>query len=137
MADVFEVARFSTLPEGELAVALLRRHGIDAHLPDRDFATINPDLLIAIGGVRVAAPGHQVVQARDIIARVRRDEFLDPGDDQTGDWRLDAVPGKVGELDEGQVRGVLGAFKKAGAAIVLLAFLVFPVAGCFLTAAGG
>lgn len=43
--DVLEVARFSTLPEAELAVTLLRRHGIDARLPDRDMATMNPDML--------------------------------------------------------------------------------------------
>ncbi|WP_305759080.1 hypothetical protein [Brevundimonas sp.] len=61
----FEVARFSTIPEGELAVALLRRHGIEAFLPDRDVATINPDLLIAIGGVRVVAPDRQIVSAGD------------------------------------------------------------------------
>ena len=51
--DELEVARFVTVPEGELAVALLRRNNIAARLPDRDMATMNPDLLYAIGGVRV------------------------------------------------------------------------------------
>lgn len=133
----FEVARFSTIPEGELAVALLRRHGIEAFLPDRDVATINPDLLIAIGGVRIVAPDHQIVSAREIIARARKDEFIDPTDDETGDWKIEAVPGKVGELREDEISGVLGQAKKAGAVVIVLAFVVFPVAGCLMTALGG
>lgn len=135
--DVLEVARFSTIPEGELAVALLRHHRIDARLADRDMATISPDLLIAIGGVRVVAPGHQLVRARELIAQVRSGAFIDADDDETGDWRIDAIPGKVGDLDETEIRGVLGPAKKAGAVVIILAFAVFPVAGCLLTATGG
>ena len=131
----FEVARFSTLPEGELAVALLKRHGIDARLPDRDMATMNPDLLIAIGGVRVVAPDHQIVEARQIIAQARSGAFQD-SDEETGDWQIDAVPGKVGELDEQDISGVLGTSKKAGV-FVILAFLVLSVASCLLMPMGG
>lgn len=137
MADVLEVARFSTILEGELAVALLRRHGVDARLPDRDTATMNPDLLIAIGGVRVVAPSHQIEQACTIIARARDNAFVDPDDDETGDWRIDAVPGKVGDLDEDEVTGVLGPVKKMGVFVIVLGFLVFPVASCLITAGGG
>lgn len=129
----YEVARFSTLPEGELAVALLQRHGIRARLPDRDFATINPDLLIAIGGVRVVAPDHQIVEARAIIARVRDGDLIDPEDETSGDWQIEAVPGKVGELDAGEVHGLLGPAKKAGVVVLVFAFVVFPIAGCLLT----
>jgi hypothetical protein len=121
-----EVARFSTLPEGELAVALLRQHGIAARLPDRDTATINPDLLIAIGNVRVVAPAGQIAEARALVARVRAGEFIDDSDD----WMIDAVPGKVGELDEAQVGGVMGPAKRAGVVVIVLAFVVFPVASC-------
>jgi hypothetical protein len=133
--DVLEVARFSTLPEGELAVALLNRHGVAARLADRDMATMNPDLLIAIGGVRVVAPGNQVVKAREIIARVRSGEFTETDDDD-GEWRLDATPGKVGELDEHEISGALGWSKKAGAIVLVLAFVVFPLAGCLVTILG-
>lgn len=133
MGDVFEVARFSTLPEGELAVALLKQHGIQARLPDRDMATMNPDLLIAIGGVRVVAPAHQIEAARAIVARARANAFVQPDDDETGDWRIDAVPGKVGDLDETEVTGVLGSVKKAGVVVIVLGFLVFPVASCLMT----
>lgn len=127
--DVLEVARFSTIPEAELAVAILRQHGIEARLPDRDMATMNPDLLIAIGNVRVVAAADRISEARDLIARVRRGEFTQ-AEDADGEWMIDAVPGKVGELDEEEIRGVLSHAKKAGALVILLAFIVFPLASC-------
>lgn len=126
MRGELEVARFFTLPEAELAAALLRRHGIAARLPDRDTATINPDLLIALGGVRLVAPAGQIAEARALVARVRAGDFIDESDD----WMIDAVPGKVGELDEAQVGGVMGRAKRAGVVVIVLAFVVFPVASC-------
>lgn len=134
--DVLEVARFSTLPEGELAVALLRQHGVDAYLPDRDTATMNPDMLITLGGVRVVAPGRQIVLAREIIARMRAGEFAQAADADDG-WMEDHTPGKVGELDEGEVHGVLRHAKKAGIAVVVVFFVIFPLAGCIFMAMGG
>ena len=128
----YEVARFSTLPEGELAVAVLKRHGIAARLPDRDMATMNPDLLIAIGGVRVVAPDDQIDEARRLIAKVRAGELVD----ETDDWRAEHVPGRVGELDEAEITGAMSWSKKAGALVIVLAFVVFPLAGCLLTAIG-
>ena len=128
----YEVARFSTLPEGELAVAVLKRHGIDARLPDRDMATMNPDLLIAIGGVRVVAREDQIVEARRLIARIRDGELVDESDD----WRIDHIPGRVGDLEESEVTGALGWTRKTGVIVIVLAFVVFPVAGCLLTAIG-
>jgi len=131
-----EVARFSTLPEGELAVAILRNHGIAARLPDRDTATMNPDLLIALGNVRVVAPDHQIRAARDMIARVRAGDFAQDAEPETGDWMIDATPGRVGELDEDQIGGVLKQVKKAGVIVVVLAFVVFPVFSCVMMARG-
>lgn len=135
-ADVLEVARFSTIPEAELAASFLQQHGVRAWLPDRDMATMNPDLLIAIGGVRVVTTTAQIVEARQIIARMRAGEFVDDSDD-TGDWLIEHTPGKVGDLDEHEISGVMGWAKKTGAIVVVLAFVVFPVAGCLLTAFGG
>ena len=131
-----EVARFSTLPEGELAVAILRNHGINARLPDRDMATMNPDLLIALGNVRVVAPHDQVQAARDLIARVRAGEFAQEAEPETGDWMIDAIPGRVGDLDEGEISGVLKQARKAGVIVLVLAFVVFPVFSCMMTAGG-
>ena len=135
-ADVLEVARFSTIPEAELAASFLQQQGVRAWLPDRDMATMNPDLLIAIGGVRVVTTTAQIVEARAIIARMRAGEFIDEAD-ESGDWMIEHTPGKVGDLHDHEISGVMGWAKKTGAIVVVLAFVVFPLAGCVLTALGG
>jgi hypothetical protein len=126
----FEVARFSTLPEAELAAALLKRHGIAARLPDRDMATMMPHLHIAIGGVRVVAPEDRIVEARDIVKRVREGAFAAEVDQDEGGWTLDATPGKVGDLDEDEITGVLGPAKKIGAAVLVVMALFYLLARC-------
>lgn len=128
MAEQLEVARFPTLPEGELAVAVLRRHGIAAIMPDREAATVNPDLLFALGGVRVTAPSAQISEARGLIAGVRAGKLVD----QSEDWRIDETPGRVGELKESEVSGVMTWIRKTAAVVVVLAVLVFPLANCML-----
>jgi len=133
--DVLEVARFSTIPEAELAASFLNQHGVKAWLPDRDMATINPDMLFALGGVRVVTISDQIVEARQIIARMRAGEFIDHAD-ESGDWMIDHTPGKVGELDEHQIQGVMGPAKKAGVVVVVVFFVILPLAGCLLTALG-
>ena len=134
--DVLEVARFSTIPEAELAASFLNQHGVRAWLPDRDMATINPDLLFALGGVRVVTISDQIVEARQIIARMRAGEFVDEAD-ESGDWMIDHTPGRVGELEDHEIRGVMGSAKKAGLIVVVLFLVVFPVAGCLVMALGG
>jgi len=124
----FEVARFSTLPEAELAVALLGRHGIAARLPDRDMATMLPHLHIAIGGVRVVTSADKIDKARAIIERVRAGEFANDVDDD--DWRAEAVPGRVGDLDERDVTGFLRPAKKIGAALLGVLGLFYLLVSC-------
>ena len=126
--DELEVARFVTVPEGELAVALLRRNSIAARLPDRDMATMNPDLLYAIGGVRVIAPAAQIIEARVLMERMRAGEFAREVE-ASGDWETDALPGKVGELDEAQVHGAVGSAKR-WAAPILIFVLLLVLADC-------
>ena len=126
----FEVARFSTLPEAELAAALLQRHGIAARLPDRDMATMLPHLHIAIGGVRVVAPEDRINEARDIVKRAREGAFAADIDEDSGDWTLDATPGKVGDLDEAEITGVLGPAKKIGAAALVVMAMFYLLVGC-------
>jgi hypothetical protein len=122
-----EVARFSTLPEGELAVALLRNHGVDARLPDRQIATSLPHLQIAIGDIRVVAPRDQVFRAREILAEARGGAFADDSDD--GEWAREArADGRVGELEPHEISGVLGSSRKAGLAVVVC-LLVLTLAG--------
>lgn len=109
--DRLEVARFTTLPEAELAAALLRRHGIDARVPDRNSATTLAHMQVAFGGLRVTAPDFQIVQARDLVARAGRGEFESLAGEDDEEWREGAAPGMVGELHEDQVRGALGPMK--------------------------
>ena len=135
-ADVLEIARFSTIPEAELVASFLQQHGVRAWLPDRDMATMNPDLLIAIGGVRIVTTTAQIVEARAIIARMRAGEFIDEAD-ESGDWMIEHTPGKVGDLHDHEISGVMGWAKKTGAIVVVVAFVVFPVGGCIVTALGG
>ena len=127
-ADVLEVARFSTIPEAELAASFLQQQGVRAWLPDRDMATINPDLLYAIGGVRVIAPADRIAEARGLIDRMRAGEFAREVD-ASNDWEADAVPGKVGELEEAQVHGSIGGAKR-WAAPILLFVLLLVLADC-------
>ena len=109
--DRLEVARFTSLPEAELAAAFLKRHGIDARVPDRDAATSMAHMQTALGGLRVTAPDFQIVQARDLIARARRGEFGDLGGEESEEWRIEANPGMVGELHEGEIHGAIGSMK--------------------------
>lgn len=134
-SDQLEVARFATLPEGELAVSFLRQHGIDARLPDRDTATVNPDLLFALGGVRVAAPEFRIAEARRLIARMRSGELADSAS-ETDEWMQQATPGKVGELDEAEISGVMGTAKRAGVIVIVLFLVVLPLSSCILTVLG-
>jgi hypothetical protein len=135
--DRLEVARFSTLPEAELAAELLKSHGIDAQVTDREMANNAAYLQIAMGGVRITAPDFQIVQARDLISRARRGEFGGVDADEGGGWMVDHTPGKVGELDEHEIRGVMGSAKQAGIAVVVVFFVVVPLVGCVVMALGG
>lgn len=119
--DRLEVARFSSLPEAELAVGLLKRHGVDAQVADREMANSAPHLQVALGGLRVTAPDFQIVQARDLIKRVRAGAFDgDDGDDEG--WKTDHTPGRIGELDEGEVYGVIGSMKSLTRILIITVF---------------
>ena len=135
--DRLEVARFSTLPEAELATELLRSHGVDARVTDREMANNAAHLQIAMGGVRITAPDFQIVQARDLIARARRGELAGLEADEGDEWMVDHTPGKVGGLDEHEIQGVMGSTKKAGVAVVVVCFVLLPLAGCLVMALGG
>tara|TARA_R110000764_G_C10831657_1_gene362987 strand:- start:119 stop:523 length:405 start_codon:yes stop_codon:yes gene_type:complete len=109
--DRLEVARFSSLPEAELAVGRLKRHGVDAQVADREMANSAPHLQVALGGLRVTAPDFQIVQARELIKRVRAGEFDGDDDGEDDGWMTDHTPGRIGELDESEVYGVIGSMK--------------------------
>ena len=76
-----EIARFQDLVEGDLALAFLRAHGIEAEMAGRAHASIDPILQRALG-VRVMAPEAQRDEALALLARARSGEFAtDEGDD--------------------------------------------------------
>ena len=129
--DRLEVARFSSLPEAELAAGLLQRHGVDARVTDREMANNAAHLQIALGGIRVTAPDFQIVQARDLIARARRGEFGGLEADESDEWMADHTPGRVGELEETEIRGVMESMKGL-ARVLIIGFLVLSVGGCLL-----
>ena len=129
--DRLEVARFSSLPEAELAAGLLQRFGVDARVTDREMANNAAHLQIALGGIRVTAPDFQIVQARDLIARARKGEFGGLEADEGDGWRIDHTPGRVGELDETEIHGVMGSMKGL-ARVLIIGFLLLSVAGCLL-----
>lgn len=129
--DRLEVARFSTLPEAELAVGLLKRHGVDARVSDREMANSAPHLQIALGGVRITAPDFQIVQARDVIARARKGEFGDLEEAENAEWMAAHTPGRVGELHEGEIHGVMGSMKTA-MRWLLIVLVVLPIGSCMV-----
>lgn len=135
--DRLVVARFSTLPEAELATELLRSYGVDARVTDREMANNAAHLQIAMGGVRITAPDFQIVQARDLVARARRGELGGLDADESDDWMIAHTPGRVGELHDHEIQGVIGSTKKAGVAVVVVFFVLLPLAGCLVMTLGG
>lgn len=131
--DRLEVARFSSLPEAELAAGLLQRHGVDARVTDREMANNVAHLQIALGGIRVTAPDFQIVEARDLIARARNGEFGALEADDSDAWMADHTPGRVGELDDAEIHGVMGSMKSL-TGFLIVGFLLLSLAGCLLTA---
>ena len=107
--DRLEVARFTSLPEAEMAAALLQRHGLDARVPDRDTATVVAHMQLALGGLRVTVPDFQIEEARDLIAQVRNGEFSDRVDEEDDAWR-DHIDGEF-EATPTEGRGALSAMR--------------------------
>ena len=105
--DRLEVARFTSLPEAEMAAGLLQRHGIDARVPDRDTATVVAHMQLALGGLRVTAPADQIEAARALIDQVRRGEFSEAVDEE--DAALEAGQGMAPDedLSGGDYKGLL------------------------------
>lgn len=68
----------------------------------------------------------RVEEARRLIDGVRAGDFLE----DTDDWMEDAVPGKVGELDEDDVHGAMEWSKRVGAIVVVLMLGFFLAARC-------
>lgn len=128
--DRLEVARFSSLPEAEMAAALLQRHGIDARVPDRDTATVVAHMQLALGGLRVTAPADQITEARQLIDQVRRGEFSRVVDEEEAALMAGQGMAPDEDLSAGDHRGLLirlapGVRAVAGGILVLVAIAWF------------
>jgi hypothetical protein len=125
--DRLEVARFTSLPEAEMAAGLLQRHGIDARVPDRDTATVVAHMQLALGGLRVTAPVDQINEARALIDQVRRGAFSEVVDEE--DEALQAGQGMAPDedLSEGDYKGLLSRMapvvRVVGGGILVLALI--------------
>lgn len=122
--DRLEVARFTSLPEAEMAAGLLQRHGLDARVPDRDTATVVAHMQLALGGLRVTVPDFQIEEARALIAEVRSGEFADRVDETDAEWRLGDGSDLDDDEDARDGRGALSAMRPivrvVGAGILIL-----------------
>lgn len=128
--DRLEVARFTSLPEAEMAAALLQRHGLDARVPDRDTATVVAHMQLALGGLRVTVQAHQIVEARALMAQVRAGDIAGGVDDLDAVWQADEGLGPVNDLPEegeakGALRGMRPIVRLVGDAILLLVLIAW------------
>jgi len=112
MTDIVEVARFATLHEAEFAAAFLADRGIAARLADRGMASLNPDMLIALGDVRVVVPSDRLAVAQELLAEVR-----------AGLHRRDSDDWKAEPAADIQSGGLLGPIKRWGSVLALLALV--------------
>lgn len=76
-----EIARFTDVYEADLAAAFLASHDVEVSVTERFQTTVDPLMQRALG-IRLMAPASQAAMARDLLARVRAGEFVEPeGDD--------------------------------------------------------
>ena len=118
--DRLEVARFSSLPEAEMAAALLQRHGIDGQVPDRDTATVVAHMQLALGGLRVTAPDHQIKAARDLIEQVRAGHYAQGVNDEAALWAEAPPEDEIEGETTGALRGMRPVVRLVGGGILLM-----------------
>lgn len=93
-----------------------------------------PHLQIALGGMRVTVPDFQLTLARHIIALANAGELAKDGTPDGDGWMQDATPGRVGELRDEEIHGVMGSMKRAGL-FLIGGILLFSIAGCVFSMA--
>lgn len=78
------VARFSSRIEAELACAMLREHGLDAHVDADDAGGQHPELAMLTGGARVAVAPDDAEEATTLLAHHPDEIRDDPADGDGG-----------------------------------------------------
>jgi len=81
-----EIARYSEVPEAEVARGLLQSHGIDVFLQRDDAGGMEPPLHLG-EGLRLLVPAEQAQRARQILAEAQKDAAADAArrGEKTGD----------------------------------------------------
>ncbi|WP_296818092.1 hypothetical protein [Brevundimonas sp.] len=74
------VARFDDLPTARLAEGFLSSAGLSAHLSDYGLASIDPLMMRALGGLRLAVPEQEAQDALKLLARANAGEFAEQVD---------------------------------------------------------
>lgn len=86
------VARYADPIEAQIACGLLQAEGIDVHVGDAHMALANWEWRLAIGGVKLHVPDHQLEQAREVIRRLDAGEFALVDDDDVASAGPSAPP---------------------------------------------
>ena len=75
------VARFDDIPTARLAEGFLTSAGLSAHLSDYGLASIDPLMMRALGGLRLAVPEEEAKDALMLLARANAGEFAEQVDE--------------------------------------------------------
>jgi len=87
LGDMVILARRMTPTEAHLLCSRLQAAGVQADAGDTNIVQANALLSIAVGGASVRVPSHQLAEAREVMAALRRGDFalgddFDPGVEQ-------------------------------------------------------
>ncbi len=97
--DLVTIATFLNIGEAKLAQGKLSSSGIDASV--RDENAMNLHIGMAMWGIKLQVPDHQVVRALEVL-----DDFIpDPGEDDAGGDVVQCCP----ECESLEIRQVAGA----------------------------
>lgn len=81
MVDTFiKVATFNYSSEAEIIKTRLLSEGIDAFLKDNNHIDADPLISVAIGGVKLMVPSHQLEQTQKILNSISNYSVTDEGD---------------------------------------------------------
>ena len=78
------IARYDDLPSARLAESFLVNAGLSAHLSDHSLVSIDPLMVRALGGLRLAVPASEAEVARDLLSRAAAGEFAAAPPDEPG-----------------------------------------------------
>lgn len=75
-----KIATFNYSSEAEIIKARLLSEGIDAFLKDNNHIDADPLISVAIGGVKLMVPSHQLEKSKEILDAIHEFSVTDAGD---------------------------------------------------------